>query len=176
MRPARRTPIGVLALARALTELASLDEACWVAHETALREAIVAGLTAVPGVRVLELFGDATDHVGVVAFTIDGLESRLAALALSAEWGIAVRDGGFCAHPALARLTGGRPALRASVGVGTTRADVAALLGAVAALAASGPRGDYVRDADGWRLTVDDRPRPAWAQNGRAAGGCGLGR
>ena len=102
----------------------------WGAHERDLRDRLVAGLGAVPGVTVLDLFADSVDHVGVVAFDIEGLDARLAALALSAEWGIAVRDGGFCAHPALARLTGGRPALRASFGVGTTRADVAALLGA----------------------------------------------
>jgi len=155
--------IGVLAVARALTELASLDPRAWAAHERDLRDRLVAGLAAVPGVTVLDLFADAVDHVGVVAFLIAGLDARLAALALSAEWGIAVRDGAFCAHPALARLTGGRPALRASFGVGTTRADVAALLGAVAALAAAGPRGRYRSDAGGWHVEADDRPRPGWA-------------
>ncbi|HEV7623882.1 MAG TPA: aminotransferase class V-fold PLP-dependent enzyme [Amnibacterium sp.] len=155
--------VGVLAVARALTELTSLDPDAWSAHERDLRERLVAGLAAVPGVDVLELFPDSTEHVGVVAFRIDGLDARLAALALSAEWGIAVRDGGFCAHPALARLTGGRPALRASFGVGTTRADIAALLGAVAALSAGGPRGRYRKGAGGWHVAGDDRPRPEWA-------------
>lgn len=164
--------VGVLAVARALTELASLDPDAWTAHERDLRNRLVAGLAAVRGVTVLDLFADSDDHVGVVAFGIEGLDSRLAALALSAEWGIAVRDGGFCAHPALARLTGGRPALRASVGVGTTRADVAALLGAVAALAAAGPRGRYLRDAGEWRLAADDRPRPAWAAEPADARAC----
>ncbi|HEY0373829.1 MAG TPA: aminotransferase class V-fold PLP-dependent enzyme [Amnibacterium sp.] len=164
--------IGVLAVARALTELGALDPDAWAGHERDLRERLVAGLAAVPGVTVLDLFDDGLEHVGVVAFTIAGLDARLASLALSAEWGIAVRDGGFCAHPALARLTGGRAALRASFGVGTTRADIAALLGAVAALAASGPRGRYVRDAGGWRVVGDDRPRPEWAAEPTGSRAC----
>src|SRR5579875_350107 len=174
-RASARTPdtIGVLALARALEELDALDPERWRRHESGLREELVEGLDALPGVTVLELFPDTTDHVGVVAFTVEDLDSRLAALALSAEWGIAVRDGGFCAHPALARLTGGRSAIRASLGVGSSRADVAALLGAVASLIASGPRGDYVRDAGGWRLRADDRPRPDWAGARTPDRGCG---
>ncbi len=166
--------IGALALAKAFEELSALDPERWAEHERGLRAVLAAGLAAVPGVTVLELFPDSADHVGVVAFTIDGIDARLAALALAAEWGVAVRDGGFCAHPALARLTGGRAALRASVGVGSTRADIATLLGAVAALATRGPRGDYVRDADGWRIARDDRARPDWAAAPAASAGCGV--
>ena len=36
---------------------------------------------------------------------------------IAAEHGIGVRDGRFCAHPLLARLTGGRDAVRASLGL-----------------------------------------------------------
>ncbi|MDH2444741.1 aminotransferase class V-fold PLP-dependent enzyme [Amnibacterium sp. CER49] len=155
--------VGAVAIARAFDELAALDPDVWSAHEAGLRDRLVDGLAAVPGVRVLRLFADLDDAVGVVSFTLDGLDARLAALALAAEHGIGVRDGGFCAHPALERLTGGRPALRASLGVGTTLADVDALLAAVSVLAADGPRGRYERGADGWRVVGDDRPRPEWA-------------
>jgi selenocysteine lyase/cysteine desulfurase len=166
--------LGALALARALEELAALDPGRWAGHEAGLRERLVAGLTAVPGVSVLRLFPDAPDAVGVVAFTVAGLEARLVALALAAEWGIAVRDGGFCAHPLLDRLTGGAPAVRASVGLGSTAADVDALLTAVGDLAAHGPRGGYERTADGWRIIGDERVRPAWAVPAEGAG-CGYG-
>jgi selenocysteine lyase/cysteine desulfurase len=166
--------LGAVALARALEELATLDPDRWVLHEAGLRERLVAGLEAVPGVRVLRLFPDAADAVGVVTFTVAGLEARLVALALSAEWGIAVRDGGFCAHPLLDRLTGGAPAVRASLGLGSTLADVEALLTAVASLAVDGPRGVYERGTDGWRIVGDERARPAWAVADEGSG-CGYG-
>lgn len=166
--------LGVIALARALEELAALDPDRWAAHETGLRDRLVAGLAAVPGVTVLRLFPDAPDAVGVVTFTVAGLEARLVALVLAAEWGIAVRDGGFCAHPLLDRLTGGVPAVRASLGLGSTSADVDALLTAVAAVAAHGPRGTYERTADGWRILGDERVRPDWAVVAEGAG-CGYG-
>jgi len=128
----------------------------------------------VPGVTVLQLFPDAPDAVGVVTFTVAGLEARLVALALAAEWGIAVRDGGFCAHPLLDRLTGGVPAVRASLGLASTADDVDALLTAIASLAAHGPRGRYERTADGWRIVGDERVRPDWAVVAEGAG-CGYG-
>jgi selenocysteine lyase/cysteine desulfurase len=166
--------LGAVALARALEELASLDPERRLAHEAGLRDRLAEGLAAVPGVTVLRLFPDVPDAVGVVTFTVAGLEARLVALALAAEWGIAVRDGGFCAHPLLDRLTGGAPALRASVGVGSSAADVDALLTAVADLAAHGPRGVYQHSRDGWRIVGDERLRPAWAVPAEG-GGCGYG-
>jgi selenocysteine lyase/cysteine desulfurase len=166
--------VGAIAIARAFDELGALDPVAWAEHEDGLRRRLVAGLEAVDGVRVLRLLPDVADVVGVVTFTVDGVDARPAALALSAEWGVAVRDGGFCAHPALDRLTGGRPALRASLGVGTTAADIDALLAAVGHLAARGPRGEYVHGSDGWRLADDDRPRPDWAALSRPGVECGV--
>src|SRR4051794_8074569 len=166
--------LGAIALARALEELAAIDPGRWIAHEAGLRDRLVQGLGAVPGVTVLSLFPDAADAVGVVTFTVAGLDARLVALALAAEWGIGVRDGGFCAHPLLDRLTGGVPAVRASLGVGSTAADADELVTAVASLAAHGPRGVYERGADGWRIVGDERVRPAWAVVEEGAG-CGYG-
>ena len=86
---------------------------------------------------------------------------------LSAEYGIAVRHGCFCAHPYVLRLLG-LPrdeverakadavagdkrrfpgAIRASCGLGTTVDDVDALIGAVGELARGGePPVPYVQD------------------------------
>ncbi|SLI02609.1 Probable aminotransferase/cysteine desulfurase [Mycobacteroides abscessus subsp. abscessus] len=73
-----------------------------------------------PGCRVLRVFADSSDCVGIVAFTLDGYEPGHVAAYLSAEHGIGVRDGRFCAHPLLARLgrRGALPALRPAVGSG----------------------------------------------------------
>ena len=42
----------------------------------------------------------------VAAFTVDGMHHALVAARLSAEFGIGVRHGCFCAHPYLMRLLG----------------------------------------------------------------------
>ncbi len=155
--------LGVVALAKAVQELSALDGDRWAEHERALRERLVAGLETLPEVRIHRLFPDAEDAVGVVSFSIDGFDARLVATVLSAEWGIGVRDGKFCAHPLLERLGVDGPALRASVGVGSTSADVDALLGALRSILAEGPRCTYEL-VDGQFVPADDlRPRPDWA-------------
>ena len=103
------------------------------------------------------LFGEDHPRVGVATFTIDGLDSSLVSAALSAEYGIGVRDGKFCAHLLVDALlddaTAGT-AIRASVGLANTAEHVDRLLRAVATLAATGPAFDYALTADGW---VPDR-------------------
>ncbi len=47
--------------------------------------------------------------LAVAAFTVDGMHHGLVAARLSAEFGIGVRHGCFCAHPYLLRLLGRRP-------------------------------------------------------------------
>ncbi|TFB55312.1 aminotransferase class V-fold PLP-dependent enzyme [Cryobacterium tagatosivorans] len=155
--------LGVTALARSVQELALLDEKAWGAHESALRHQLVDGLTALPGVRVLQIFPDSVEPVGVVSFAVDGVDSRLLASYLSAEWGIGVRDGWFCAHPLLERLGVSEPALRASVGVGSSAADVSALLVALARFLHEGASWEYELVDGQWTVANDSRPRPDWA-------------
>ncbi|PSL05442.1 selenocysteine lyase/cysteine desulfurase [Haloactinopolyspora alba] len=155
--------LGVAALARACQVLAALPEGCLEAHEDALRRRLVGGLLRVPGVEVHRLWPDSASAVGVVAFDVAGHDPGAVAAYLSAEHGVGVRDGRFCAHPLAARL--GRPegTVRASVGAGTTAADVDRLVAAVEGL---------VRDGAGWTYSVvdgrcepdpDPRPWPDWA-------------
>lgn len=156
--------IGAVALAAVCRELSP----AWpqvIAHEETLRDRLVRGLTRVEGVRQLHLFGPDAPRVATVAFTIDGLDAGLVAAALSAEYGIGVRDGLFCAHPLtrrLVRLQRGRgdtgQAVRASIGVGTRTDDVDRLVAAVAELAGSGPAWRY-GVVEGRMAPVDD-PRP----------------
>src|SRR3954470_10384542 len=137
--------LGAVALAAACEALTGLPEGALAAHESALRERLVDGLAALPGVRVLRIWPDSTEPTGVVSFAVDGADPGLVAAYLSAEHGIGVRDGRFCAHPLLTRLGVPEGALRASVGVGTTSADVDRLLGGLAGSLGSGPAVAYAR-------------------------------
>jgi hypothetical protein len=70
---------------------------------------------------------------------------------MSAEHGIGVRDGRFCAHPLLARLGAGGGAVRASLGLGSRADDVDRLITALGQFRADGPA---------WTYTADHRPFP----------------
>jgi len=153
---------GAVALATACHALAQADRAALAAAEAALTERLRDGLREVPGVTVHTLFGGRVETIGVVTFTIAGQSSALVAAALSAEHGIGVRDGAFCAQPLVRRLLGAAGcnvedgtghAIRASVGLGTSTEHVDRLLGAVESIASCGPRRRYV--------AVNGRPTPA---------------
>src|SRR5262249_30702062 len=103
----------------------------------------------------------------VVTFTVDGWPARHVAQYLSAEYGIGVRDGRFCAHPLLARLTPANAvpdgaAVRASLGLGSRAADVDRLIGALRALRADGPSWSSAGAADGYVPVPDPRVPPGW--------------
>jgi selenocysteine lyase/cysteine desulfurase len=163
--------LGVAALARAVQELASLDEDEWIRHEALLRERLVSGLEALPGVQVLRIFSDTEQPVGVVSFVVAETPANLLATYLSAEWGIGVRDGKFCAHPLLARLGVDGPALRASFGVGSTEGDIDRLLEGVTQYLTAGPTATYEFENGRWIVVGDDRSRPAWAPELEGAAG-----
>jgi selenocysteine lyase/cysteine desulfurase len=155
--------LGAVALATACEAVAALPDAALEVHEAALRERLVHGLSGVPGVTVHRVFDDAPASIGVVTFTVDGVDAGLVAAYLSAEHGIGVRDGKFCAHPLLARLGLGAGAVRASVGVGSRTADVDRLVLAVTDLVRRGPAWRYRRTDGRWAPTPDPRPLPEWA-------------
>jgi selenocysteine lyase/cysteine desulfurase len=101
----------------------------------------------------------------VVSFTIPGHDSGLLAAALSAEYGIGVRDGAFCAHIGTRRLLGRvdateQRAVRASIGLGTTEEHVLRFTNALYGLVTRGPRWTY-GTVDGRCVpTPDPRPLP----------------
>ncbi|MFC9086953.1 aminotransferase class V-fold PLP-dependent enzyme [Nocardiopsis dassonvillei] len=152
--------LGAVALAAACDALDPATQELLHVRESALLERLRAGLTAVDGVNELTLWGGDHPRVGIVSFTVDGLPADLLAAALSAEYGIGVRDGLFCAHPLTRHLLprGHGQAVRASLGVGTTREHVDRLVGAVAELVARGPRWEYA-DCDGRLAPVPDPAR-----------------
>ncbi len=163
--------LGAVALAAACEALAALPAGALEEHERALRGRLVDGLAALPGVRVLRIWADSAEPTGVVSFTVAGADPGLVAAYLSAEHGIGVRDGRFCAHPLLARLGVPGGALRASVGAGSTLADVDRLLTALDAFLATGPQVGYARVAGRWQ-PVDD-PRTADLAAAVRGAGCG---
>ena len=168
--------IGAAALAAACTTLGSLPAAELDRHEASLRGRLVAGLSALAGVEVIRLWPDSDEPVGVVTFTVDGIEPGRVAAYLSAEHGLGVRDGRFCAQPLLKRLglTGG--AVRASIGIGTSVADVDRLVAGVRSLLAGDVAGDYVLTDGVWTLAADPRPLVGPAGLTRladTAGSCG---
>lgn len=152
--------LGAAALAQACRDLAGLPEGALEAHEAALVERLETGLSALPGVEVLRVWPDAPDRVGVVGFTVAGHDPGRVAAYLSAEHGIGVRDGKFCAHPLLARLGHEGGAVRASLGVGSSSDDVDRLVAAVERLVVDGERAQYHLVDGRWAPVADDRPLP----------------
>ncbi|MFE0435618.1 aminotransferase class V-fold PLP-dependent enzyme [Streptomyces nigra] len=154
--------IGAYAVASACKALAEAGFDSLVARERHLIEKVRTGLAEVPEVRVLSLFGDDAPRVGVISFVVEGWNSSHFAAALSAEYGIGVRDGLFCAHPLVRTLLGSDPqtqgecgapeaapgekslnAIRVSFGAGTPDEHVERFVTAVKELVTDGARWNY---------------------------------
>ena len=93
--------IGAVALGVAIDTLLELGFEEMLRHEVELGATLLARLGRIPGVGVL---GGVEAHsgrarLGLASFVVDGLHHGLVAAALSHEWGIAVRNGCFCANP-----------------------------------------------------------------------------
>ncbi|WP_326663153.1 aminotransferase class V-fold PLP-dependent enzyme [Streptomyces sp. NBC_00385] len=159
--------IGVYSIASACKALTEAGFDSLVAREQRLVTEVRAGLAEVPEVKVLSLFGDDAPRVGVISFVVEGWNSSHFAAALSAEYGIGVRDGLFCAHPLVRTLLGSDPqdvgecgapeaepgqkslnAIRVSFGAGTPDEHVERFLRAVKELVSEGAQWKY-RTEDG---------------------------
>ncbi|MFD5228016.1 aminotransferase class V-fold PLP-dependent enzyme [Streptomyces qaidamensis] len=159
--------IGAYAVASACKALTEAGFDTLVAREQHLVRAVREGLADVPQVRFLSLFGDDAPRVGVLSFVVDGWNSSHFAAALSAEYGIGVRDGLFCAHPLVRTLLGSDPqsqgecgspeaapgekslnAIRVSFGAGTPDEHVERFVRAVKELVTDGAKWNY-RTEDG---------------------------
>ncbi|MBV8301926.1 MAG: aminotransferase class V-fold PLP-dependent enzyme, partial [Candidatus Dormibacteraeota bacterium] len=170
--------VGAVALGVAGGVLQSLGMDAVAAHERRLLAYLEGQLAHLRRVRLLRLWdGDGIDRVGVCTFTVQGMHHALVAAALSAEHAVGVRHGCFCAHPYITHLLGvgieeshtirdrlrrgehrSVPgAVRASMGLGTTVADVDRFVTALRTLLESGPALTYREDpATGDFLPIDD--------------------
>jgi selenocysteine lyase/cysteine desulfurase len=131
-------------------------------------------LAGIPGVVTYQTWSGYPHRVGIAAFSVDGRDHHEVATILSAEHGIGVRSGSFCAHPLLAHLAGGgdwRPgcgrdvpgAIRASLGLGSREEDIERLATALLEITQRGPRWTYRTLADGSVVPEpDDRRLPSF--------------
>jgi selenocysteine lyase/cysteine desulfurase len=143
---------GVIALGASLDWLTEIG-LDWVRrHEVELLAYTEERLRAIPGVGFL---GNVPldRKLGVMSFNIEGMHHDTVAMLLDREFGVATRNGCFCAHPYLTRLLhcsdpeGVRRkveagedvllpgAVRATIGIYNNREDLDKLVEAVAALA-----------------------------------------
>ncbi|MEY9843568.1 aminotransferase class V-fold PLP-dependent enzyme [Streptacidiphilus sp. MAP5-3] len=167
--------IGAYAVASACRALTEIGFDALQEREQQLIDRLRAGLAEVPQVRVLTLFGEDHPRVGVLSFVVQGWNSSHFAAALSAEYGIGVRDGLFCAHPLVRTLLGGEEAapsqcgapeaslpgerslnaIRVSFGAGTPVEHVDRFLHAVRELVTDGAQWSY--RTEGGRCVPDTR-------------------
>ncbi len=154
--------IGAAGLAAACIELERIRWPAIVGHERELFDRLRSGLVAIEGVETYAIWPAARDRVPVVCFNLGGVEAALLAAILSAEYGIGVRHGLFCAHPLMRGLSpeSGGHAVRASIGLGSRRDDVDRLVAALRTIAADGPGWTYRRDGMEVFPDPDLRPRP----------------
>ncbi len=192
--------VGAVAFGTAMDELERIGWDAIGAHEAALSAQLLDGLRAIGGIHVLGPRAQAGPEdergLAVATFTVEGMHHALVAARLSAEFGIGVRHGCFCAHPYLIRLLGVGSAgvtrareavrrgdkgaipgaVRASCGLGTSSEDVEALLGALRALVAGVPppvtyeqdrvTGDFWPEGDAAGWSAADRPAGAACARG----------
>ncbi|MGD0311616.1 MAG: aminotransferase class V-fold PLP-dependent enzyme [Acidimicrobiales bacterium] len=189
--------VGAVALHAAIEALGRIGWDAVAAHEKELAQRMSEGLAAIDGVQLLgprcsPPSGEdgPEETLPVAAFTVAGMHHALVAARLSAEYGIAVRHGCFCAHPYVVRLLGLSDdavdayrsevlsgdhrhipgAVRASAGLGTAGEDIDALVAAVAELAGGAPSpAPYEQDpATGDFFPVTDRT--GWRDASREIG------
>ncbi|MET1077572.1 MAG: cysteine desulfurase [Pseudomonas sp.] len=115
---------GVIGLGAALDYLENLPGAAVAAHEAALHAQLLAGLSAIPGLRLL-----GNPEIALASFVIEGVHSADLAHLLT-DQGIAVRNGHHCAMPLLDRL-GISGALRVSLGLYNDGDDLARFFSAL---------------------------------------------
>jgi len=139
-------------------------------------------LAAIDAVEAYRVWPAEHPRVGLVTFNVRGVPYDLLAAVLSAEHGIGIRHGCFCAHPLMMRLlrvddaeahrlieqtrAGNHERLpgaaRMSLGLGSTVEEVDAFADGLAAIAADGPRWTYAVNpaTDEYEPHPDPRPMP----------------
>jgi cysteine desulfurase / selenocysteine lyase len=172
---------GVVALGAALDFLRNAGMKRVREHEVELAKRMLDGMAAIPGVQALGNI-PAEQRVGVASFQVKGVPHGLVSTILDHEFGVATRNGCFCAHPYLVHLLGmdeaGTQGLRqrvrdggsthapdfpgaarASLGIYNSAEDVDRFLEGLRAIAGRHWKGAYVHDGEGWRLDRPDAPK-----------------
>jgi len=174
---------GAVALAEALRVLSSVGMERVASHEREMIAYCTGGARKIPGITLYGPVDEPDSKVGVLPFTLSGLDHALVATILSTEGGIGVRNGNFCAQiymRDLLRVTSGEEKaaramscdsaslpgmVRASLGCYNNREDVDAFLAMLGKIARREHRGTYELDpatglyqAEGFTLRMPSRP------------------
>ena len=98
--------VGAVAMAKTMLCLQEIGMPALAEHEAQLTARLLRKLARIEGVRVYGISDPAraAEKVGAVPFGIEGMSHYLVAAILSAEGGIGVRNGCFCAHPYILNL------------------------------------------------------------------------
>jgi selenocysteine lyase/cysteine desulfurase len=172
--------VGAVALGVACDTLARAGMDRIAAEERSLLAHAREQLSAIDGFEHYRVWPADHPRVGLLTFNLREVPYDLLAAVLSAEHGIGIRHGCFCAHPLMMRLlrvddaemhrlldearAGHHERLpgaaRMSLGLGSTREDVDALADALRAIAADGPRWTYAVNPNTDEYEPDPDPRP----------------
>ena len=175
--------IGAVAMGVACDALAAAGMDRIAAEEADLLAYARQRLADLPGFLHYRVWAADHPRVGLLTFNLREVPYDLLAAVLSAEHGIGIRHGCFCAHPLMVRLLRVEEAemhrlmdetraghherlpgaARMSLGLGSTRGDIDALADALRQIADDGPQWTYaVNDrSDEYEPEPDPRPLPA---------------
>jgi selenocysteine lyase/cysteine desulfurase len=160
--------VGAVALGAACQTLRAFGMEKLAAAEADLYEHAWRRLSAIRGLELYTLWDQTHPHIGVLTFNLEGYDHGKLATILSAEYGISVRAGSFCAHPLVQHLlriddrgaglgcdpipsdSQARPvgAVRLSIGLATTRKEIDYTADALEEIANNGPRWQYGQRPD----------------------------
>jgi selenocysteine lyase/cysteine desulfurase len=158
-----------------MTACQTIQDARWPRNTDLIDEAYT-GLQEIPGLEIYSMWGEHHPRIGVFTFNVEDIPYGLLGAVLSAEYGIGVRTGCFCAHPLMAHLLNisseqARPiargdgeipgAVRISLGNDTTSDTLTALFDALRRIIKDGPAWSYNRSTDGTHYWPIDDPRPS---------------
>lgn len=101
--------VGAVALATAIRTYESIGIDEFENHENMLTNYLLGKMREIEGIKIYGYPGaDKEKRVGVVAFSMEGVNHALLASILAYEYGIGIRNGCFCSHPYVLRLLGVR--------------------------------------------------------------------
>ncbi|MFC1632796.1 aminotransferase class V-fold PLP-dependent enzyme [Patescibacteria group bacterium] len=153
---------GGIALAESLAFLKDIGLENIRTHEKELTQHLIDGIANIKGVVVYGPL-DVEERIGIVTFNINEIDHSTVASILDQEYGIAVRNGCFCAHPYLHYLLEIDPAdvekykeqleendktkvpgaVRASIGIYNSKEEIDVLIKAIKKIAKKEWSGDY---------------------------------
>jgi cysteine desulfurase/selenocysteine lyase len=98
--------VGAIAFATALLELKRIGMKPIAHHEIELTTYALDRLKEIPDIKLYGIpdSSKSASRLGVISFNLGDLSHFLVSAILSDEWGIAVRNGCFCAHPYVMNL------------------------------------------------------------------------